>query len=122
MKNEVWKIDPETHDLVFDETGTLITLQDDEASAQSIWLTLNSWKGDFPLVPSHGTDYGQILGRSADEDLVDEVIREAVFQEKYLAALEELVIKKTEKRGLQIQLSGILDDGETVSVEVTAGE
>ena len=84
-------------------------------------LTLEAFQGDFPLVPSHGTDYEEILGLPMDEDTVDEVIREAVFQEDRIAALDDLTVTQTDARGIDIRFSGRLNDGTKISTEVTAG-
>lgn len=117
MSNTVWMIDPETHDLVFDEKGILKELEENEAAAQSIRLTLEAFKGDFELLPDHGTDYETILGKRADEGTVDEVIREAIFQEERMAALDELTVQNAE-RELEITFSGRLDDGSKINMEV----
>ena len=122
MANEVWVIDPETHDLDFDENGILRTAEDAAAAAQNIRLTLEAFKGDFLLVPDHGTDYERILGQPMDEETADEVIREAVFQEERLAVVEKLTVEESEKRNLNISFSGQLDDGTEVSMEVGIGE
>jgi len=121
MANITWKIDPNTNDLVFDDNGILKTIEDDETSVQNIRLTLESWKGDFDLVPDHGTDYARILGEQADEDTTDEIIREAIFQEDCMGVLEELTVEKGENRKLNISFSGQLTDGTTVSMEVNTG-
>ena len=78
------RIDPQTRDIVFDEDGMLETISGDEATAQAVRQTLLVYKGEFPLVPSHGTDYEKIMGKKPNEledDEVPEVIREGVFQE-----------------------------------------
>ena len=121
MADTVWVIDPDTKDLSFDDAGVLKTLEDGEAIAQNVRLTLEAFQGDFPLVPSHGTDYEEILGLPMDEDTVDEVIREAVFQEDRIAALDDLTVNQTDARGIDIRFSGRLNAGTKISTEVTAG-
>lgn len=121
MADTVWAIDPLTHDLVFDDEGIMTVLEDDAASAQRIRMTLEAWKGDFPLDPEHGTDYERILGQREDEDKVDEVIREAVFQETRMSSLDTLDISEDDGRGLGIDLSGRLDDGQRIAMEVSLG-
>ncbi|MFV0240776.1 MAG: hypothetical protein ACK5H4_12160 [Lacrimispora sphenoides] len=93
MENITWEIDPNTKDLVFDNEGLLKTIEDDRTCIQNIRLALESWKGDFDLVPDHGTDYAQILGGQADEDITHEVILEAIFQEDRMGVLESLVVE-----------------------------
>lgn len=122
MANTVWMIDPKTHDLAFDNNGILVALEDDAAAAQGIRLTLEAFQGDFPLVPSHGTDYERILGQQADEETADEVVREAAFQEERLSAIDVLTVVEGAGRSLNITFSGQLNDGTLVSMEVQTGE
>lgn len=120
MANTAWMIDPLTKDLAFDKHGILATVEDNETSAQCVRLTLEAWKGDFTLVPDHGTDYEKILGEREDEELADEVIREAVFQEDKVSALEELAVSVMENRKLEVIFSGRLNDGSLINMEVKA--
>ena len=119
--NEVWKMDPDTKDLCFDESGILETVDEDDAAAQGVRMALTAFKGDFDLVPEHGTDYEQILGLPVDEETTDEVIREAIFQEDRMAMIDELMINM-QNRSAEISFSGTLNDGEKVSMEVNVGE
>ena len=73
------------------------------------------------LSPDHGTDYELILGLPTDEDTMDEVIREAIFQESRVAMIDELTINM-QNRSAEIRFSGTLNDGEKVSMEVNVGE
>lgn len=121
MANITWEIDPYTKDLVFDNDGLLKTIESNETCIQNIRLALEAWKGDFDLVPDHGTDYEKILGGQEDEDITDEIIREAIFQEDGMGVLEKLSVTKGEDRTLIISFSGQLSDGAVVDMEVTAG-
>lgn len=122
MANKVWKIDPGTKDLVFFDSGILETLEDDAASAQGVVMTLGAWRGDFDLVPDHGTDYEQILGVQADEETIDEVLREAIFQEEQVSMVDELTVAQTADRRMEVTWSGQLRNGEPISMEVSVGE
>lgn len=122
MANKVWKIDPGTKDLVFSDSGILETLEDDAASAQGVVMTLGAWRGDFDLVPDHGTDYEQILGVQADEETIDEVLREAIFQEEQVSMVDELTVAQTADRRMEVTWSGQLRNGESISMEVSVGE
>lgn len=122
MANKVWRIDPDTKDLSFTDSGVLETLEDDAASAQGVALTLGAFKGDFDLVPDHGTDYEQILGVPVDEEMIDEVIREAIFQEDTVSTVDELAATQAADRSLVVTWSGQLSSGEPVSMEVNVGE
>ena len=122
MANKVWKINPDTKDLSFSDLGMLETLEDDAASAQGVALTLGAWKGDFDLVPNHGTDYEQILGVPADEETIDEVLREAIFQEDRVSTVDELTAVQTADRSLAVTWSGQTSNGDPIGMEVNVGE
>ena len=119
--NYAWKIDPDTRDLCFDKDGMLETVSDQEAAVQGVRMALTAFKGDFDLVPEHGTDYEQILGVEADEETMDEVVREAIFQEDRVSAIDELSVS-TANRIVEINFSGTLNNGEKISMEVNEGE
>jgi hypothetical protein len=121
MANITWEIDPVTKDLAFDNEGFLKTVEGDSTSTQNIRMALETWKGDFDLVPDHGTDYTKILVEQADEDTTEEIIREAIFQEDSMGALENLAVEKDENRKLSISFSGQLDNGVSINMEVNAG-
>ena len=119
--NDAWKIDPETRDLCFDKDGMLETVSDQKAAVQGVRMALTAFKGDFDLVPEHGTDYEQILGVETDEETMDEVVREAIFQEDLVSALDELSVS-TANRTVEINFTGTLNNGEKISMEVNEGE
>ena len=121
MSKTAWKIAPETKDLSFTDEGMLEVMEDDAAIAQGVALTLGAWKGDFELVPSHGTDYEQILGAEVDEETTDEVLREAIFQEEQITTVESLGVTRGEGRKMTVTWSGQLSDGKTISMEVNTG-
>ncbi len=118
MAGTAWMIDPVTRDLAFDGHGILTTTKGDETTAQCVRLTLEAWKGDFFLVPDHGTAYEKILGEQEDEDLADEVVREAVFQEEHVSALEDVTVSVMGNRRMEVAFSGQLDSGSQISMEV----
>lgn len=118
--NDAWKIDPETRDLCFDKDGMLETVSDQKAAVQGVRMVLTAFKGDFDLVPEHGTDYEQILGVEADEETMDEVVREAIFQEDLVSAIDELSVSTANR--VEINFTGTLNNGEKISMEVNEGE
>lgn len=116
------KIDPVTRDLVLDEDGIMEVVTGDDVPAQNVRLTLQAWRGEFPFVPSHGTEYDRIMGKKPGElteDEVPEVIRDAVFQEPEVEEVQE-VSYNLEGRALDVSVSGRLADGETINAEVKA--
>ena len=115
------RIDPQTRDIVFDEDGMLETISGDEATAQAVRQTLLVYKGEFPLVPSHGTDYEKIMGKKPNEledDEVPEVIREGVFQEPEVTEVDGVEFNIA-GRSMDISVSGRLASGNTIASEVS---
>ena len=115
------RIDPQTRDIVFDEDGMLETISGDEATAQAVRQTLLVYKGEFPLVPSHGTDYEKIMGKKPNEledDEVPEVIREGVFQEPEVTEVDGVEFNIA-GRSMDISVSGRLASGNTIAAEVS---
>ena len=116
------KIDPVTRDLVLDDDGIMEVVTGDDVPAQNVRLTLQAWRGEFPFVPSHGTEYDRIMGKKPGElteDEVPEVIRDAVFQEPEVEEVQE-VSYNLEGRALDVSVSDRLADGETINAEVKA--
>ncbi len=84
MENMTLIIDPETHDLIFDENGSFKKIFDIDTTVQNVRHALLTWKDEFFADKTHGTDYERIFGvnqNDIDDDEIKEVIREAVFQE-----------------------------------------
>lgn len=120
-RNRTVYIDPDMRDLAFDDEGMMRELYGDETSAQCVRLTLMAWKADFPLDESHGTDYERILGQRISDltnDSVDEVVREAIFQEETVTQIDSIA-HEVDGRHIDIEFSGTLSSGQTISMEVT---
>ena len=109
-RNMTLKIDPETLDIPLDEDGNMVLIYGDETTAQCVRLTLLTWKGGFPLDESHGSDL--------ENDEVEEVLREAIFQETDVEQIDQLDTE-TDGRELSVAFSGTLYSGQTISMEVT---
>lgn len=119
--NYTLKIDPDTRDLCFDDEGIMETVAGDATSAQNVRLTLCAWKEEFPLVPSHGTDYARIMGKKPcelEDDEIPEVIREAVFQEPTVAEVDG-VDYSLDGRALSVTFNGQLVNGDSITSEVS---
>ena len=110
------KID-ETGDLVIGEDGILETLSGAETTAQNIRMTLKAEKGDFPLVPGHGTNYETILKEDTDLQSIEEEYRESIYQETGISMVEEIKAKK-ENRELRVTFRAVTKEGETIESEV----
>lgn len=119
--NYTLKIDPESRDITFDDSGLMETVSGDDTTSQAVRMTLQTWLGEFPLVPSHGTNYEEIMGKKPKdlmEDEVPEVIRTAIFQEPEVGEVEDVSYTKT-GRALEISFVGRLSNGNSISAEVT---
>lgn len=119
--NYTLKIDPSTRDICFDDDGNLELVSGDDTTAQAVRLTLQVWKGEFPFVPSHGTDYEKIMGKKRHElaeDEVAEVIREGVFQEPEVSEVDSVDYELT-GRELTVSMTGKLSNGNTITSEVS---
>ena len=116
------RIDPTTRDITLDADGIIQTVAGDEAIAQNVRLTLDVWRGELPFDPTHGTDYERIMGKKPgelEEDEVPEVIRDAILQEPGVAEVENVEYRFGEGRELEISATGRLDNGNTITTEVT---
>ena len=122
MENMTLLIDPETRDLVFDDTGSFKKIFDMDTTIQNVRHALLTWKAEFFADQEHGTDYERIMGVS-ENDLepgeVEEVIREAVFQESEVSRVDEISVS-IENRSVSVEISATLDSGETINLGVTA--
>lgn len=121
MENYTMKIDPNTRDLVVDESGMLELVDGDATSAQAVRLTLEAWKGEFPFDPTHGTEYDRIAGKKArelSEDEVPEVIRDAVLQETTVSEVDTVEYDLS-GRSLNVSVTGTLTTGGVIKTEVS---
>ena len=120
--NYTLKIDPVTRDITLDDGGMMETVAGDDTTAQAVRMTLQTWLGEFHLVPSHGTNYEEIMGKKSKdltEDEVPEVVRAAIFQEAGVEEVESVSYTKN-GRALEISFIGRLSNGKSISMEVTA--
>ena len=120
-RNMTLKIDPETMDIPLDEDGDTDLSDGAETTPTTARTTRPTWKGGFPLDESHGTDYERIFGRrrsDLESDEVEEVLREAIFQETDVEQIDQLDAE-TDGRELSVTFSGTLYSGQTISMEVT---
>lgn len=114
-------IDPNTRDLVIGEDGDMERIFGDDTSSQSVRLTLQTWRGEFFLDTTHGTQYDRILGKKPHElpeDEVGEVMREAIFQETDVAQVDDVNAEIGEKT-VGTEFDATLYSGKKISMEVT---
>ena len=121
MANDTLYIDPETHDLAFDEDMSFRMTEGDETTAQNVRLTLQTHKESFPLDLDHGTHYDRYLGvKGVEKGEIDEVTREAVYQETDVIEVDSVDVTMQKPRGVGIQFSGRLASGRDINMEVHA--
>ncbi len=124
MDNTTLFIDPETHDLVFDDNGDFAMIHGGETSAQCVRLTLEVYKGEWFLDERHGTDYPRIFADSPPEDAeVKDIVRAAIYQESDVQHIDTLDVKRElTSRRLGVNFTGRLQSEQSISVEVGSGE
>ena len=121
-ENMTLLIDPETRDFVLDENGFFKKIFDKDTVVQNVRHALLTWKAEFFADLRHGTDYERIMGKNQNEledGEVDEVIREAVFQEPDISWIESINIT-FENRKITAEISAVTVDDTQISLEVTA--
>lgn len=118
LENMTLKVSEETSDLIFDDNGILVTVEGNATTAQNVRMALTAWKGDFPLVEGHGTDYKRILGENCMEDEREEVLREAILQEENVKQIEKIQVEKNEDRSISVLFAGTMKSGGKISMEV----
>lgn len=121
MDNMTLLIDPETRDLVFDDSGMLVQIYDEETTVQNVRHTLLTWKEEFFADDEHGTDYERVIGKSQNEidnDEIEEIIRDAVFQEPEVSRIDSMSVTY-ENRRISVDFSATLENGESITLEVT---
>lgn len=119
--NMTLRIDPESRDLVLDEDGIMERVYGDDTTSQSVRLTLQTWKGEFFLDTTHGTEYDRILGKKPHElpqDEVGEVLRESIFQEGDVAQVDD-VEAEIGGKAVGAAFNAKLSSGKIISMEVT---
>lgn len=115
-------IDPETRDLVFDADGNFEKIFGADTTVQNVRHALVTWKAEFFADLVHGTDYERVVGRNQNEiDLseVEDIIREAIFQEDDVARIDSLTVSY-DGRSVTTEFTATRMNGETVTSEVTA--
>ena len=120
-ENMTLRINPLTRDLEFDDDGIMERTYDDETTAQCVRLTLQTWKGEFFLDTTHGTEYERILGMKPHElppDEIGEVLRDAIFQEGDVSQVNS-VTAEINGRTVESEFDATLYSGRIISMEVT---
>ena len=121
-ENMTLLVDPETRDLAFDDGGNFKKIFDADTTVQNVRHALLTWKAEFFADLIHGTEYERIVGMNQNEiDLneVQDIIREAIFQEDDLSRLDTITVSY-DGRTVAAAFTATLVSGETIALEVTA--
>ncbi len=121
-ENMTLLIDPDTRDLVFDENGFLKKIYGADTTVQNVRHALLTWKAEFFADTTHGTDYERIMGVNENElerGEVEEVIREAVFQEPDISSVDSITTE-IKDRNITVDIVATTTSGEKIRLEVTA--
>ena len=109
-------INSETRDFEFDDDGFIKTVEDKESYAQGVEILLRTFKGEFFLLPNHGTDYDKLLGvnsKYVDDELIKSVIRAGIFQSEHIKQIDNLDVDiSPDKRvvGVSFAVTSYSDD------------
>lgn len=68
-------------------------------------MNLKTGIGDFPLVPSHGTDYEKIFKENTELQDIAEEFRESIYQESAVTMVEDLTATK-DGRDMRVSFRG----------------
>lgn len=121
-ENMTLLIDTETRDLVLDENGFFEKIYNEDTVVQNVRHALLTWKAEFFADRIHGTDYERIMGVNQNDlevGEVEEVIREAVFQEPFVARIDEITVSY-ENRNVTVEIAATMVDGKKIRLGVTA--
>jgi phage baseplate assembly protein W len=109
-------IDPDTGDLDFADDD-IKTITDDEAIAQCVRVTLETWLGEWTLDERHGTNYQRIISEDLTDAQVRDIISAAIYQEPQVQRITALKVSRS-GRELVVAFTALLKSGKTIESEV----
>lgn len=105
-------------DLVFNESGELEMVSDDDEIAQNLEMILSTQLGEFQLDETIGLDRSNILTKQFDEKQAHYDIVEALMQEDRVQEVRDVTfIPDKENRIMTVNVTVVKTDGTTVTVE-----
>lgn len=108
-------------DLVFAGNDLLMVAEGEEL-VQCVRLTLSTQRGEWFLDPSLGIDHQAFLGKAPNEQEMREEIRDGLFQDPRISAVEEITfVQDRSTRTQTVSFTAIGADGETITEEVALG-
>lgn len=103
-------------DLVFNESGELEMVSDDEELLQNLEMILKIQLGEFQLDETIGLDRSNILTKQFDEEQAHYDIVEALMQEDRVAEVREIIFTPDNRR-ISVDVTVVKTDGSSVSLE-----
>lgn len=108
-------------DLVF-ERGALEMVEGPKEVVQSCRIILGTRKGEWFLNPDFGLTFDVFLGKSPNQDRMEDELRAALAQEPRIRTVDEITITEDRSaRTLSVTFTATGVDGGTISEEVTIG-
>lgn len=105
-------------DLVFNESGELEMVSDDDEFKQNLEMILKIQLGEFQLDETIGLDRSNILTKQFDEEQAHYDIVEALMQEDRVEEVSEITFNQDKAtRTLSVDLTVIKTDGASVSLK-----
>jgi hypothetical protein len=105
-------------DLVFNDSGELEMVSDDEEFKQNLEMILKIQLGEFQLDETIGLDRSNILTKQFDEKQAHYDIVEALMQEDRVAEVREIIFTPDKKnRRMSVDVTVVKTDGSAVSLE-----
>ncbi len=100
--------------------GDIVTITEPQATAQRLEQKLLLWRGEWFLDVNAGFPWLQdILGRRPSPQVVRSLIFDLVQSDPEVRAVESLTIETADERGLRIEFTARLQNGQPQTVEVT---
>lgn len=105
-------------DIIFDEQGDLMLVNDDLEVIQSINRILTTNKGEWFLNVDFGLNYNEIQGKGKSIDNMKLAVTEAILQEERVESIVSLVVELLKNRGCRIFFKAKIKSGNLVEGEV----
>lgn len=106
-------LDPESHDLVFDDRMGLQMVSGTDEAAQHLRLLLATRMGEWFLNIRHGLDHGELLGQKmpAAENRIRAAVYDAVKQDSRDIRIQSLDLEHdAHARTLTIRITATVDE------------
>lgn len=121
MSNVDIYLDPDTHDIVVSDDGTIrLTESTEEDAAQRLKIRLLIFEGEWVLDNREGVPYYQSILTKASKEVVDAIFKSKIMEESLVSSIDEFEsVYDTSARTYSLSFSVTLTTGETVDSEVS---